>query len=180
MGLIRKNNPKGVDCWIDFVQNKLYNHLTNVCGWSKWQSNHRAYINPRNGSNIPEVYDGNGEYKEVLYNDNFNITSFFLADDTAPEDNTGYIQRGVSLIVQMDINRTYPSVRHRADEEAHFDVRNALSKIPQVRDISLLVGQSNVYSEFGINGFDDMSDCHVFRFNMQASYTICKNKTNLY
>lgn len=180
MSLILKENPRGIDFWIDLVQSKVYADLTKNCGWASWESCHRAYKNPKSGTVIPEKYVGDGEYVEVLYNDAFNINSFFLGDDNRAKESEIFTQ-DVSWIFQANISDLYEKITHRADEEFNTDLLNALEKIPFVRNVRMVTGVNNVYSDLNLNAmveFDDMSELHVVKVDMEAKYTICQNNTS--
>ena len=49
MSLITKTLPAGVDIPIDTIQRALYNALVINGSWTKYQRNHRAYINNTEG-----------------------------------------------------------------------------------------------------------------------------------
>ena len=173
MSLIVKTSPKGLDIVIDRIQNTLFTELTSL-GWTDYQSYPRVYKNPKDGSLIPEFYDGVSEYKEVFYDDQFKASSFFVTEDTRTLDRvTRQYEQTVSVIFQVNLKELFPSITHRADEEMHRQVWLSAEKIPQGYLIdNIVTGIANVYSGFNTENvkFDDMSDCHVVRFDFNIAY----------
>jgi hypothetical protein len=172
MALVTKIEPKGIDLEIDYFQRYLYTYL----GYSDsdYESYHRVYLNPRNRSSIVEAYIGRGEYKEVLFDDTFSMTSFFLVDDIANFDDK--IEINVSLIIQANLQELFPGVTHRADEELHRLIELA-SKEYTYYDMWTLTnrvtGASNVYSEIDFTQtlLDDMSEKHYVRYTYLVKYS---------
>lgn len=179
MALIPKTDPKGVDIPIDRIQRLLFNKLT-AEGWDDYKSYHRVYKNPKDGGLVPEAYDGDKEYKEVLYNDGLNATSFFTADDNRVLDRASkeYSQT-ISAIFQVDLIKLFPAITHRADEEMHRLVFLALERNNWGYVIdNIVTGVNNVYSGFNTVQLntDDMSECHVVRFDFNVTYNYkCKS-----
>ena len=66
MAIVKKSDPIGIDAPLDEIQDAVYNHLTNNCKWTKYESYHRAYKNQKDSSVIPEVYTRDKEYKEDI------------------------------------------------------------------------------------------------------------------
>ena len=178
MPLIQKISPVGIDRIIDSIQVVLFNKL----GWDSlpsvtYESNHRAYKTPGeiNGTSglIPEVFDGIKEYKEVYFNDNVDASSFFLVDDTRTGDKLYTIN--VSIIFQLKLDKIFPLITHRADEEAHKQVLDVLERTTLVKINSLQTGIANVYSGLLVDQskLDDMQPFHVFKVDMDIDYENC-------
>lgn len=181
MSLVRKINPKGVDKVIDKVQVKLYNYLTGL-GWSDYESYPRTYKNTRGSNTIPEVYLDSNEYKEVLMDDKFTVTSFFLVDDNRTIDEQ-LITQGISIIFQANLTELYPSITHRADEEMHMAIYEKLKYFFGANAVvnEIITGVDNVYSDLNISGklkdkvkLDDISQLHVVKFNLTVGYQSCE------
>lgn len=171
--LVRKTYPIGIDKIVDAIQVKL-DESTFFSG-TDWDNFPRAYKNPkhvRTNGYMPEVYDGNGEYKEVLMNDKMTLTSFFVAGDQRPYSNTN-MTSDLSLIVQCsDLDEIFPSIEHRADEELIHKFLNILNVVPGIKITNIETSISEVYKEFDIRDliFDDMGSFFVFRVNMSTSF----------
>ena len=172
MSLIQKINAVGIDAQIQNLQSYLYTELTDVEGWTNYESYERAYKNKKNDSTIPEIYIG--EYLEVLFNDKFSATSFFLTEDNETiSDNL--CSSKISLIYQVQLNKLFPSVPHRADEELREMLKMLLKKNPYGFDlVGVQVGIDNVYADLDVNidYTDDMQNFHVVRFDLELNYNI--------
>jgi hypothetical protein len=181
MALIQKTNPKGVDFMIDAMQSRVYDKLI-AKGWSNYESYPRAYANVKKGGTVPEFYLGENEYQEVLMNDKFSVTSFFLVDNARSFDKeSGQFTQTVSMIFQADIRKLFPTVSHRADEEMHEDIFGSLKLINNKNFLTtLIVGVDDVYSSLSIPAeyiervqMDDISNYHVCRLDFSIPYNYC-------
>jgi len=184
MALITKTDPVGIDAVVDEIQKGLFTELSKV--WTNFQSYPRSYKNPDGVNTIPEHYLSENEYVEVLLDDDFDVSSFFLSGDVRTLDDFRFSQP-LTIIFQADIKELYPGIPHRADEEMHRDILNAIEVIGQEeRFTSLTTGVNNVYSELNLTGrlndlvkMDDMSNLHVVKIELTEFYTICENITEL-
>jgi len=100
MALIQKSNPINEDVVIAAIQTQLYNDLL-LKGITNYESYERVYL--ING--VPELYIGNGNYKEVYFDDRFNLTSFFLLGETKTIDELGYYSTTLSIIFKAPFER---------------------------------------------------------------------------
>lgn len=169
MAIISKNNPVGIDLVIDRLQNLIYNNVS----WVNYESYSRAYKNETNGNLIWEVFTGGVDYKDVLFDDKFSATSFFIVDDNATFNGEKWTTN-VGIIFQIDTKELYPLISHRADEEAHNEILNILQyNVYEYSVTSLVKGIRNVYTEigYGANKFEDLEPYHVFRVNLEVDYT---------
>jgi hypothetical protein len=175
MNLTQKTSPKGIDVVIDEIQTRL----STAISWTNFNSYPRIYKEEIDGKVMPMLYTGSKEYQDVFTNDGINGSLFFYPEDTRGAINNGYFNDvTLSMIVQLDLGTLYPTITHRADEEAHNDILLELAKIsPTIKIISLVTGLKNVYSEFDTTQtqFDDISKFHVFRIDMK---TVVQNNCN--
>jgi hypothetical protein len=171
--LVRKTNPVGIDEMVDIIQEAL--DALQDFGNVTWDNFPRAYKNPKalkQGTYVPEVYDGSGEYLECLMNDGVVLTTFFVSDGSrefAGDDFTSPL----SLIVQCsNLEAIYPGIAHRADEELIHGFLTILRSISDIQIESIDTTIEDVYSEFDTENlrFDDMGVFFVFRVNMTATY----------
>ena len=175
MAVKRKISPVGIDVIIDGLQNYLYTNLLDK-GWTSYESYPRAYKNEtKEGNIIPEFYTKEGEYEEVYFDDAFNATSFFLTRDTSELASESNYTTDVKIIFQVKLNKLYPSITHRADEEMHKDVMLLLEKNPYTDGfvIKKTTGIKKVYNDEGLektNEFEDMSNYHVVKFDLKINY----------
>ncbi len=183
MAVVRKTDPKGVDIGIDRMQTTLFDNLTSL-GWTDYEVYPRAYKNYKGENKIPEIYVGNGEYREVLFDDTKNVTSFFLVDDNTNVE-FQKLTTDVSLIFQANLLFLYPSIGHRADEEMHVDIFNSVKNNSIGFNLTgITTGVRNVYSDLEIRGniedlvkLDDISYYHVAKLDFTVPYEIRKTCT---
>lgn len=185
MALIQKVVPVGIDYEIDKIQDALYTYLTSVdIGWTSYESYPRVYINPREGGSVAEYYTGANEYIEVLMNDNFTVTSFFIVENTKSYNNgEGRLEANISMIFQADISKLFPAIAHRADEEMHKNVFDGITAIARNNKFTALItGINDVYSELSIPDsyldksvkYHDMSNFHIFKIDFGGiKYNYC-------
>ncbi len=182
MALIRKISPVGIDIPIDRVQDLLYSGLGGklplswVTAENGYQSYHRAYKNEDNqedAGQIVEAYDGTNEYKDVFFADNFSASSFFLSEDTIGSNGHLY-NTDISIIFQLNLEETYPTITHRADEEAHREVLLILENAPwaSYSITELVTGIDNVYAALNLGKirYTDMHPRHCFMVTMNVEY----------
>lgn len=183
MALIQRTNPEGIDIVIGKLQNDLFLELTNTHGWTNYESYDRAYRNKKGEDTLPEVYTKKGDYEEVLFNDKFTVTSFFLADEkrtlTAKESK---FEQGASFIVQANLKKLFPAMVHRGDEEMIDDVIKSIKRrFWDERLADVITGVDNVYTTLKIGNkkkyWDDISYYAIARFNFRLLYTNTKCST---
>lgn len=183
MSLVQKTSPVGIDTSIDKIQVELYNHLTTFAEWSEYESYPRAYKNPLGESTIPEVAVDDEEYKEVLFDDRFRATSFFLTEDNV-QSNGNVFTQSVTIIFQGILTALYPLITsHRADAEMLDDIMRAFEKT-DFTVTNIITGVDNVYSDLSLRNrlkehidLTDMSAFHVLRLDFDVQYTYdCKYK----
>jgi hypothetical protein len=173
--LYLKESPMGIDIPIQRIQNRINATLIKTWGLRDGEYNcfGRVYRNQRENAYIPEVYVGNSEYRETFYDDRVPATSFFSVSEIAKGD-LGWLTSNISLIFCVNLERIKPNIRHRADEEAHFDVLGAFQGLAEVE--SVITGISNVFRDFSAQSikFTDMHPFHCFRINMSVGYNKCQ------
>jgi hypothetical protein len=173
MALVLKTNPVALDKQINYFQAYLYAKL----GFSEWESLHRVYQNPKGNGFIPEAFETNGEYREVFYNDNFSLTSFFIDDPIRPPNNEGVIEATVSMILAANLDDLYPSITdHRPDEKLLNAIQFAsesYSGYDTFKLTRIVKTVPLVYSEFLKDqiSFDDMGNQFVLRAFYTVQYT---------
>lgn len=172
--LVRKTNPVGIDLVIDKLQVFLYQLAISTN--NTWECYPRAYKNPKRFDErgfIPEVFnDSNNDYKEVFFDDYFDVSTFFVVGDNR-EISNGKAIAPLALIIQCKPNDLFPSVSHRADEEVINLFWNKLKSFSLgAKCESIETSINAVYREFSINEvkFDDMNNSFVARINMTATF----------
>lgn len=179
MAIVSKTNRDGVDVVIEQLQQKWYAQLLGFWGSATYQMYPRANKNYRDNQIIPEVSLDEKDYAEVLTNDKFSITSFFLNNDTRVFlDETKRIKQSISLIFQADLVELY-GLTERADEKFNMDVLRVLKKDNQYvyGDIEFIEGVDQVYSDLTITGdlkkqvdLTDISQFHVLKCTFDVVY----------
>jgi len=178
--LIAKVNPTGIDESISKIQSRIYSLLTTKYGWTNYECYPRVYLNPREDGLIPEYYQGKNEYKDVLYNDKFNVTSFFIVGGTRSYVGGKFTQK-ISLIFQADITKLYTSIPHRADEEMHRDIYLSVNKTVWNQYItSIITGLDQVFNDVNIPSkmkeklkIKDMSNYHIVKIDLEVPFEYC-------
>jgi len=178
MSLIQKISPINEDEAIAVIQTHLYNNLL-----SKGVTNYESYERIYNNNGSPEVYIGNGQYKEVFFDSNFYLTSFFILGDNQTFDEVENVKVDLSIIFQANLSKLLPTITHRADAELHSYVLQSLDGIPASFKIKeLITGIKNVYSEFEFKDdqyLNDISDSHIFRVNLEIEFINQKCKQTI-
>lgn len=167
MSLILKTNAVGIDAEIDRLQNRLFDLLSDDI--VNWDCNHRIYEIPKDGKMTPHRYKSNDEYDEVFMNDNFACTSFFMVGSES-DVSDGNPRFDVSIIFQTLLNKVFPDIVHRADEEMKSLVYNAINKtVYRDQLVKITTGIDGVYREFDKSQIElnDMSKYHVMRFDFK-------------
>jgi hypothetical protein len=178
MTLITKEDPKGIDWVLDKIQRSLYNNLTNIYGWTNYNSYPRVYLNPINKDSsllLPEVYTGSKEYKEMYFDDRYYAESYVVTPPMQTAiDPTGMFESDVWLIFQVNLGKMYPTIAGRADENAHRDVMLSLDRIGHEFDFKsgIITTVDQVYQGLYVDKvrLTDMQNCHVFRINLKINY----------
>ena len=165
MPLIQKISPVGIDRNVDEIQ-----VILNELNWAGFNIYPRIY-KEKIGDNVkPMAYVGNGEYVDVFNNDNLTTGNCFFYDSgTQTATDLMYKNTQLSIVFQVNLNVLFPSVLHRADEEAHKAVLIKLRELSLPYEVTGIVKElENVYSEFDTTQvqFDDIGKFHVFRVDM--------------
>ena len=178
--LYLKENTVGIDIPLQKIQTKLHAALLSRWGIDTAMYNcfGRVYRNQdKQGGYIPEAYKGLREYTDVLYNDRIIATSFFGVGNQTDYIGNNTFKATVHLIFCLNIDKIKTAIEHRADEEIHQDVINALRSGLRPDTIqSIVTGMDAIFREYGgyksQNGiiFTDMHPKHCFRINFELTF----------
>jgi len=131
--LVQKVNPVGIDRIIDQMQVRMFNKI-NVSEWANYPRSYKNFKRKNRNSKLPEIHIGNGEYEDVLFNDRFNLTTFFVESDTVEALNSGMNRQDLALIIQANLSNIYPLDERRNDEELRILFGNCFSNwMPNVK-----------------------------------------------
>ncbi|UXO94051.1 tail terminator protein [Pseudanabaena phage Pan5] len=180
--LIQRTNPVGADVQIQRFQSLIHSGLVKKWGIQAndtvYRCYSRCYRNKTTDGYIAENYEGSNEYKEVYWDDTLSALSFFGLSGPA-DFNTGTMTTGVHLVFFVNLQKLYPSISHRADEEVHKDVLSVIGKGMHghtLTDITYWI--ENVLREYPGSRRDnrlayvDMHPIHCFRLNFSLNYNI--------
>jgi hypothetical protein len=183
--IVSKTNPQGIDYFIDRLQKWIQPILYEAWGLDPVDPDDLASYKffPRVNRNpdpergfIAELYLGNGEYKEVYYDDTLAGLSWF---GLGPRIQAGVEHvADVHLVTFANLKKLYPGISHRADEEirSHFQ---GIFEAPNVLGFSLVsteIWLANVLKEYPGSRRDqrldaaDMGEAHAFRLNLRLSF----------
>ncbi len=187
MAIVNKTYRDGVDTVIQYLQNKWYNKLLGNWGNSVYQMYPRANKNKKEDQTIPEISLDEENYDEVLINDKFDVTSFFLIDNESTfTDEYKRINQRVSLIFQADLFALYNGAE-RMDQRFNMDVLRVVRQESQFifGDISLIETVDDVYRDLSLSGdfkrkidVTDISHQHILRVDFNLIYKPNCNATN--
>jgi hypothetical protein len=160
------------------LQEKLHSSLNKA--WGLDDSQYLCYglcsKNKTSDGYAAEIYTGNGEYQDVLWDDKASAVSFFSASDSVViEKGQGRVD--VALIFFVDLSKLKPDVTHRADEEVRTDVLKTLGYSSFGFALKgYETGVKNVLKEYPGSQRDknltalDMQPIHAFRINLNLIY----------
>lgn len=128
---------------------------------------------------MPQVSLDEKDYKQVLNDDKFSATSFFLiGDNRTYQDEWGQIRQEISLIFQTNLVELYGGTE-RYDEQLNMDVLRVLKQENKyiVDDIEIEEGYANVFSDLTLTGRletnikrTDVSQYHCVKFAFNVLY----------
>ena len=177
---ITKASIKGIDIAIQAMQTKLYDGLKTT--WALTDQSFamygRAYRNQTDDGYTPEVYVGNNEYKDVLFDDTVAALAFFGVGETIPVTK-GQSTADIFVIFMVNLDKLKAGVVSREDEEVRVDVEKLCATPFFGFSISgFQTGLEAVFKEYsgwkkktGIQ-FRDQHPKHCFRINFKLMYTI--------
>lgn len=183
MALITRDTPKSIDCTIDRLQRGAYKYLTNVIGWTNYDSYPRVYKSWRKKRGTdnevlkPEWSLGRyGDNIDVLFNDKVSATSFIIVDDKRNVSNGSYSAK-ISWIFSANLEELYNVKNNREDEDLIVDISNSIEKSGEwssVKIESIITGVKNVYDEFDLDGLlnSDIQKRFVCRFDLIIQYDL--------
>ncbi|MCH8067850.1 MAG: hypothetical protein IID16_01055 [Candidatus Marinimicrobia bacterium] len=129
---------------------------------------------------IPEVFTANKEYKEVLFDNKWNVSVFFDVSN----ERTNIREKPttvISAIFAVNLNAIYPGVAYRQEENVHADVLqifNATTSSYRITSIDIITG-IDAYGDFfrdNVKGFN-MQPWHTFRLDLGIQYFYDCNDT---
>lgn len=119
---------------------------------------------------IAEVYTSANEYEEVLFDDSYDVMSFFdVGENIEVVQNEAITTREINALFAMNLTNCYPDITYRAEELAHKDVIDALNK--ELGNVSV----NSILS--GVNAYRDLYTDKLKSYNMHPWHTFSVNFT---
>jgi hypothetical protein len=169
-----KETARGLDVPIQRFQEYLYGNIPEI--WdidieAQYECFGRAYRNQKGSGYVPELYTGKGNYRDAYFDDRKSALSFFGVEDVQKYDSV-MLSAKVYLVFCVNLQKLYPDVKHRADEEAHRDIIN-LSGKRFGEFTELVTGIDSVFKGYDTKQikYRDMHPWHCFRLNYTVKYT---------
>lgn len=192
--IVVTNNPTSVDFWIKKVQPMLESSLfkkwgatptTFLPGDASYIFYPRVHRNPlpAPGGFVAELYTGNGNYKEVYWDDKLAGLSWFGLGPKTVHD----VQQvaDVHLVTFANLKKLYPGALHRADMEIRGHFEEFFQGTPfGFTLLSTEIWLQNVLREYPGSRRDDrlikadMGEVHAFRLNLQLRYVPAESCEN--
>lgn len=185
--IIEKLNPVGVDVEIAKIQKAV--HEAFDVKWSEGQNTEngiicypRCYVNfkRRNKNNIyaeriieyfdPVEYSDsvdfintNVDYKDILDGEENRLIIIDSYDFFPIERTQNFESTLVECIFIVNLEKAYPNIRHRADEEVRIDVKKVLQRIPNMTVKRMVRSLNNVFGDLRYSTTLDMHPLHCFK-----------------
>ncbi|MDB5288534.1 MAG: hypothetical protein JWR05_3483 [Mucilaginibacter sp.] len=166
----------GIDIPVQKLQTVLYNQIKGL--WPVTDANFnmygRAYRNQLDTGYVPEVYIGNGEYKDSYFDDTLKGSAFFGLGEVGKATKEGDVTANVFLIFMVNLDLIKPGT-NRNDEEVRIDIeRLCLERNYGFFLSGIITGIDQVFKEYNIKSikFRDMQPWHCFRLNFNITYNI--------
>jgi len=167
--------PIGIDLPIQQMQQLFINNLWPTIDTQDKMFYQRVFRNERNGNLYPEVLiEGTNDYQEVEFDDRLSALCWF---DVANETNSydlGQINQNVGIFFAVNLSVLYPTLSHRAIEEAHLDVQKIITKRIGEWNIQGIITNMDAYGDFSTDRLmpSNMQPWHVFRFDCNLKYSL--------
>lgn len=178
-----KENPAGIDWYIQQLQVKLHDKLIDAKYLAlpvstQYKAYGRCYRNKTDDGYIAENYEGGDEYREVYFDDTVSLLSFFgLSSKIGPNEADVHLIFFANLGKLLLEDRFGAQVPHRADEELREMVRKIIGQYSfGFSYVSTELWLENVLREYPGSRRDDrlirvdMHPLHCFRINLKLIF----------
>lgn len=173
-----KTNPVGIDKVIDRIQKSIYAPL--VTSWTAVDIYGRVYPNHKRKGIELEVYNSNGNYDPILFNEGNKV---FFVSGREPENNAGGLENDLWAIATVNLDKVKAGITHRADEEVRGELfqllikaldRDSIVRIEWGMDkIKRIVEDTLSFDDLNVS---DLHPYHVFAIRMRVKYSIIVNE----
>lgn len=161
-----KQNPVGLDASIQKLQVLLYTQL--LPKWNELSGYGRCYINKdKDGFKTIEDYSKKNEYSgNLVYAEGNKF--FFATEKDLERTGNSFYKTSIDLFFIVNVNKVYPSITHRADEEIRLDVLKILENQSLVEVKKLVIDIDKIFNRFDYNRVDNMQPYHVFKLELDV------------
>lgn len=199
--VIAKENPVGIDAIINIIQHTINNAFDTK--WKDADSEHgiicypRCYVNfkRQNKNNIygeqiieyfdtstvaesAEYFDTNNDYKDILDGEENKMIILTNYDAFPVNESNMYESSYVECIFIVNLNKTHPNIKHRADEEIRVEVKKVLNTIPNVTVHRSIRSLNKVFGDIRYSTKIDMHPRHCFKFILSLDRFTSSGSTN--
>lgn len=185
--IIEKINPVGIDVEVYKIQKAIHNAFNVLWNQNGEAENGiicypRCYINfkKRNKNTIyaeriieyfdaselettEDYIDTNVDYKDILDGEENRMIILDTYDFFPVERSQNFESALVECIFIVNLNKTHPTIKHRADEEVRIQVKKVLEKIPNVTIHRMVRSLNKVFGDLRYSTTLDMHPLHCFK-----------------
>ena len=162
-------SPIGIDKPIQ----KLQKHLLSKVSWLTTGANPynfgRVYRNETKDGIVPEVYDSNNEYINILPDDNVNGMCFFDVPNDIELVNRS-ANTSINIVFFINLEKSFPNVANRADENAINDIIQNCERYGF--ELQSVIKGTKVFDAFNYSRkyLDDMQPYFIFAIECDLNY----------
>ena len=176
-----KTHTTGIDIPIQSFQIFMYGALKKVWGISNdtdFDLYGRAHNNPRDSGFVPEAYNGNGGYTELLFNDQKKVGQGFFVAGGNEEYRLGTVTGKVGMVLMLNMKGILgANVTQMQDEQINMQVMKLAAPPRGQYTVTGLVKRiDNIFSEYpqwkDTVKFTDMFPYHCLRIDLSMMYNI--------
>lgn len=164
-------NPQGIDLPIQQLQQLFISRL-----WTEFncQFNHRTYKTYENDRLVPKVLiEGSDRYTDVTFDNKLDALCWFDVGGETDNIDGEFITEQVGIFFAVNLSKIYPTLAHRAEEEAHSDVLKMINRKKRSFKVVKLIKDEKAFGAYYIDELKayNMQPWHTFRFNCNVNYS---------
>lgn len=180
-----KSTFSGIDIPINSFQHFIYFALKKVWGITNdtdFDLYGRARNNPRAGGSVPEVFDGNQGYTEVLFNNTKVVGQGFFVVGDREDYKVGALTTKVALILQLNIKgvNQYANPTNLSKWDDEYINAQVMKQCQMKRAGFFVTGLvkriDNIFKEYpqwkDTVKFQDMFPYHCLRIEFEVQYSV--------
>lgn len=157
----------GIDVEIESAKDLLNSQISGLTMYG------RAFRNNRNKRNIPELYLGNNEYREILFEDS-QSQGFFYETANVELDVPTVGRTEIYICFAVNLNELYASITNeRQDQYFIKDVLNTMTAT-RFKPVRLRTGRE-AFDIWNLERFNNMHPYYLLRVECELQYSINNN-----